>query len=126
MKKAIPAVLVLVLFAGMGCGVSMKSRQKYVNTHPSLSPQIRQCILEKKIVSGMTSEEVIASRGKPEKEDRTVDSKGVHSQWIYMSKWEAGVLWEYVYFEDGVVTSVRKDFQKGVGTGDSGSFPFVY
>ena len=126
MTKAIPAVLMLVLFVSMGCGVSMKSRQKYVNTHPSLSPQIRQCILERKIVSGMTCEEVIASRGKPDKENRTVDSKGVHNQWIYVSKWESGMLWEYVYFDDGVVTSVRNDFQKGVGSGSSGLFPFVY
>ena len=56
-----------------------------------------EAIKKKHIHLGMTSCMAAASWGYPERVNRSVGSYGVHEQWIYSAN--------YVYFEDGVLTS---------------------
>ena len=57
---------------------------------------------EKKIVLGMTDEQLRLSWGAPGRVNRSVGSFGVHEQWIYP---RGSVTDDYVYVEDGKVTS---------------------
>ncbi len=51
---------------------------------------------------GMTAEEVKNSTwGKPTKINKTTTKYGVHEQWVYSSG-------KYIYFDDGVVTSIQE------------------
>ena len=47
----------------------------------------------------MTDEMAIESLGRPQENNRTVGSWGVHEQWVYRN----GDL--FVYFENGILTS---------------------
>ena len=42
-------------------------RQEYVNNHSELSKEIKQAIINAKVIEGMTKEQVVASWGKPSK-----------------------------------------------------------
>jgi hypothetical protein len=106
MKKFISMILMLVVLVGIVSGVSLKKRQKYVDSHPYLSIEIRQCILGKKIMGGMTCEEVAISWGRPDEINRTVTGGQTNEQWVYVTvrnqfKYKA----IYVYFENGIVTA---------------------
>jgi hypothetical protein len=57
-------------------------------------------VLEEKIYIGMNQEMVRESWGAPEDINRTIYPFGVHEQWVYG-------LGNYVYFEDGVVTTIQ-------------------
>lgn len=70
---------------------------EFFNTHSEISKQIRDCILENKIIVGMTKDDVVASWGKPEDIHRTVGSWGLNEQWVYSNR--------YLYFENGILTS---------------------
>jgi hypothetical protein len=51
---------------------------------------------------GMSAEEVLQSTwGKPESVNRTTTSRGVREQWVYPGRHN------YLYFEDGVLTSIQ-------------------
>ncbi len=67
MKKSLVIFLCLGL---VGCATSapllrpsQNSRQEYVNSHPESSPEIKQAILEGKVIKGMTKEDVRAGWG---------------------------------------------------------------
>jgi len=84
-----------------------RRRQWYVEHHPELPVVTLELIREGKIVIGMTAEHVQASRGWPNKINRSVGSWGVHSQWVYE---EGGGIYTlpdvtYLYLENGVLTS---------------------
>ncbi|NGO40424.1 hypothetical protein G4L39_13635 [Limisphaera ngatamarikiensis] len=72
-------------------------RHLYVKAHPELSERIKSAVLEGSIIIGMSSDDVRASWGDPDKVNRTVGTFGVHEQWIYGDT--------YLYFEDGVLKS---------------------
>lgn len=73
----------------------------YVNTHPELGQQVRVDISSGKIRIGMTAEQVQASWGKPPNGvNATVTVYGKSEQWIYYG--------DYLYFEDGILTSYQK------------------
>jgi len=55
----------------------------------------------KKVGVGMSAEQVRLSWGKPEKVNSTVYGRGTHEQWVYGGS-------QYVYFEDGVMTSLQQ------------------
>ena len=59
--------------------------------------EIANKILSSKIWIGMTDEMAIESLGRPQENNRTVGSWGVHEQWVYRNL--------YVYFENGILTS---------------------
>jgi hypothetical protein len=58
-------------------------------------------IAEKRVVAGMTREEVRSSWGEPEHINTTTYGQNVHEQWVFSGS-------RYVYFEDGVVTSFQQ------------------
>jgi len=61
--------------------------------------EITNKILSGKIWIGMTDEMAIESLGRPQENNRTIGSWGVHEQWVYRN----GDL--FVYFENGILTS---------------------
>ncbi len=63
------------------------------------SSRITDKVINRKVILGMTKEQVIASWGRPNDINRSVGSWGVHEQWVYDNK--------YLYFEDGVLTSFQ-------------------
>ena len=68
--------------------------EKYV-----CSEDVARMILRKKVQIGMTAEQCRAAWGEPDDINRTVGSFGTHEQWVYGSS--------YLYFEDGVMTSLQ-------------------
>lgn len=99
------AVILAILFAMLICGCeTMKNqrRQDYVTTHPELTQQTKQDILEGRIRIGMTREQVKATWGYPDDINRTVGSWGEHEQWIYGYDIRFR---RYLYFENGKLTS---------------------
>ena len=63
------------------------------------SREIAEVISKKQVRIGMTTDQVRAAWGRPERVNRTVGSYGVHEQWVYG--------YTYLYFEDGVMTSFQ-------------------
>src|SRR5689334_1504424 len=69
---------------------------EYLDSHKDLEPEIRESILHKKVMIGMTIEQVEVSWSQPpERKNVTVGSFGRHEQWVYDST--------YLYFENGVL-----------------------
>jgi len=56
-------------------------------------------ILQGRIWLGMTDEMARESKGRPDKNNRSVGSWGIHEQWVYEDRDE------YLYFENGILTS---------------------
>ena len=88
-------------------------RKWYVNRN-SLSPEIRQSILNSKnsidhhLILGMTEEQVIAAIGFPNNVHRSIGSWGNDEQWVY-----GGMIGDsyfpsqYFYFTNGKLTSIQ-------------------
>lgn len=95
----------------------IKNRRNYIGLHPELTPAIRSAISSGEVLIGMTTEQVVASRGRPLDINRTTGKWGIHEQWVYvgveanprmqMSRRESLLdhKYGYIYFENGVVTS---------------------
>ena len=86
-------------------------RQAFVQARPELNGDTRNHILAGEIAIGMTSEEVVASWGRPHEVNRTVGSWGVHEQWVYGYNKHYGsgvtgfISTNYLYIENGELTS---------------------
>lgn len=65
------------------------------------SPDDCRAIVKGRIHPGMTADEVIASWGRPDHVNSSVYARGRHEQWVYNNA-------NYVYFEDGVMTSLQQ------------------
>jgi len=72
-----------------------KRKTDLINKYGSATAQK---ILDRKIWLGMTSEMAIESWGKPNENNRSIGSWGVHEQWVYGSN-------VFLYFENGKLTS---------------------
>ncbi len=120
MRKTPTIVVCLVVLATItGCASMLQQgarqaaerRQAYVQTHVELDDATRNRILQGKVAIGMTTEQVIASWGRPHDINRTVGSWGVHEQWVYgYTKYYGSgvsgfVSTSYLYFENGLLTS---------------------
>jgi hypothetical protein len=70
--------------------------EEYVQAHP----EYREAILAKKVGLGMSTDDVIASWGRPDHVNTTVTAYGKHEQWVYGNT--------YLYFEDGRLTSYQQ------------------
>jgi len=68
-----------------------------------IDERIKKAIKNRRVVTGMSKEDVIKSWGQPRDINRTVTSGCVHEQWCYRDVLEGTD--RYVYFENGVVTS---------------------
>lgn len=82
-------------------------RQEYVSRHPELSEEIKQAILNAKVIKGMTKEQVVASWGKPSKINEPFTNQFGN---YYGESWEYNRLMAipvYINFENDVVDSVN-------------------
>ena len=75
----------------------VQRRQTYTGNHPNLENVVRYAIFNRRIITGMTQEQVTASWGRPRRVKRNVYSFGVYEQWIYGS-------W-YLNFKNGILTA---------------------
>ena len=95
-----------------------KAKKDYLETHPEISSEMRVAIEQGDVLLGMTSAQVVACRGKPQKINKTTGSYGVHERWVMVIRWHShtgltipkGLVkkakkYAYVYFENGIVTS---------------------
>ncbi len=89
-----------------------ETRRAYVATKMgTISKRMGTAILFGNVLIGMTSEEVIASRGRPYSVNKTTGVFGVHEQWDMYATLDAPA-WDpkaknygYLYFENGILTS---------------------
>lgn len=58
------------------------------------------------VLTGMTREQVIASRGYPSDKNISYYGASIHEQWVYRKEKYST---DYIYFEDGIVTSWQLD-----------------
>lgn len=107
---------ILLCFILLGCSAyhwksfqPNKRREKYIQEHPDLTHLVKQAILRGDVILGMTTSEVIASRGQPWKVNRTTGEFGIHEQWVMFAYEYIGTRkdqqYGYIYFENGKVTS---------------------
>ena len=71
--------------------------------HPGWDNAICNSVAEKKIYIGMTTDQVRAAWGRPYTINTTTGSYGTHEQWVMH---EMGN--DYVYFENGIMTSLQQ------------------
>jgi len=64
-------------------GCAAKYRQRYINSHPDLPEEIKECILSRNIVKGMSKEQALLSIGKPDKKDTYENYFGITEIWAY-------------------------------------------
>lgn len=76
---------------------SRKKREAAIARQP---PEIQALIRKRQIRIGMNREQVVLAWGRPSDINTTTFSRGTHEQWVYSMK-------SYVYFEDGVVTTIQ-------------------
>ncbi len=69
--------------------------------HPGWEKSACEAIAKRQIHVGMTSEQVRLAWGRPEHINTTTTASHEHEQWVY----GAG---QYVYFEDGIYTSLQQ------------------
>lgn len=65
----------------------------------------KRAVIDRRIMTGMTPEMVRASWGPPQRVNRTDSPYGIREQWVYG-------MGEYIYFEDGVVTTIQTSRQR--------------
>jgi hypothetical protein len=83
MKYLLSIISILAMATGCVGLIAENRQQTYVLTHPELNEVMRQTILNGGIEFGMTYDQVIASRGKPHKINRSRNKKVESEQWIY-------------------------------------------
>lgn len=91
--------LVLLLALLVGCGPSLEARKEYVqaNDRPAY---IEEAILDEKVATGMTKDDVSASLGHPDSVNESYyQGVGSRTQWCYH-----GGSMLCIYFEEGTVT----------------------
>ena len=72
--------------------------------HPEWSIAVCNAIADKKLVIGMSSEQVREAWGTPEKVNSTTGTYGAHDQWV-MGEKNPGA---YAYFQNGILTSFQQ------------------
>jgi len=65
---------------------------------------VQEAIANKQVMLGMTADQVRESWGEPDDINRTTTRWGTSEQWVYGPSLEA----MYLYFDDGVLTSVQE------------------
>ncbi|MEJ8546638.1 copper amine oxidase N-terminal domain-containing protein [Brevibacillus borstelensis] len=85
---------------------SLKDMLTYTNPYDKKWPNaVYEGIKQGKVAVGMTKEMVLMSVGKPEKINTSMESWGVHEQWIYPTKDKFRS--NYIYFRDGIASSIQ-------------------
>lgn len=78
--------------------------KKVKQKHSSWSNDICNTVAEKKIMVGMTTDQVRSAWGKPYRINTSTGSYGEHEQWVMSD----GIGSDYVYFENGIMTSLQQ------------------
>lgn len=76
-----------------------QARAKLISSKP-WPAEIKSAVLNRKVLLGMTPEQVQMAIGKPKQINRSVYSFGVHEQWVYNNG-------TYLYFENDKMTSFQ-------------------
>ena len=76
---------------------NVQGQQTYAESHSNLEPAVRYAIFNRRIITGMTQEQVTASWDRPQRVKRKVYPFGVYEQWIYGS-------W-HLNFKNGILTT---------------------
>jgi outer membrane protein assembly factor BamE (lipoprotein component of BamABCDE complex) len=123
-KRLILSIFVIFLIFLSGCATSgpllrpsFNSRQEYVRNHPRLSPEIKQAILEGRVIKGMTKEDVRASWGEPTRiKDFTTDpnawwyDKNSEGWWYQASPLSLEPT-RFIEFKKGIVVDVTEQYK---------------
>jgi hypothetical protein len=80
--------------------VKVERRRQEINAKP-WPETIKQAVLAKRVVIGMTTEQVTAAWGRPTSIDETITRTVRHEQWIYPGE-------TYLYFTNGVLETVQR------------------
>lgn len=77
------------------------ARQREVAIHLRRWPEkIERAVIERKIMLGMSAEQVTMAWGAPVRTNETIHASGRSEQWVYSTS-------SYVYFQNGRVTSIQ-------------------
>lgn len=99
--------ILLLLVVMAGCA---STQEKYIKSHPELSQDERQAVLEKTLTHGLTKEAVRTSLGKPQKTHGYTQDGKLMELWVYSEfQWHP---YESVLFQEGKV--VGWNFPKSV------------
>lgn len=99
-------VLCAMLAACVTPDLHRGTRIKYIDDHPLLPGSFKTAILNQDVVMGMTEEQVALSIGRPQDINRSTYSWGTTAQFCYRTYSRyTKPKYEYVYFENGRVTS---------------------
>ena len=107
MKTILALTLAAVVAGGCSPGMMIKEhrRQTYVAQHVDLPATTRTCILEGKILLGMSKADVVASWGQPHHINRSAGAWGASEQWVYGTNGRYGFTPSgFLYFEEGTLT----------------------
>lgn len=86
--------------------ISERRRNWYVNNNPDLTPEMKQIIISGKWQIGMTKEDLYASLGLPDRNNRNVFQDNVREQLVYEYDIRVPRTADlYFYLEDGILTS---------------------
>lgn len=85
-----------------GCTPPARAVRNRLSKNPDWSDDIIATTACNRVQIGMTREQAIAGWGRPRDVNRTSGTFGVHEQWVY-GEYGSG----YLYFEDGVLTTVQ-------------------
>lgn len=85
-------------------GARLEAQEKAQAAAQARGNRMQEAILRREVVRGMTAEEVRRSWGEPTKINASMGSYGRHEQWVYD---RGGFRSQYVYLENGVVTSMQ-------------------
>jgi len=92
-----------------GCGIGYQNKVKtegreFIERYPGNKITIQKAIKERKIICGMTMEEVVLSWGKPTKREEITLGEENYEKWIY-EKRENGKLTDLdiLYFKNGIL-----------------------
>lgn len=80
-----------------------RRREKFVKDHPDLQKRDAERILAGEIWIGMPETYARASRGGPNRINRTTTKRGITEQWVYGTTPST-----FLYFDDGVLTTFQE------------------
>ena len=93
---------------------SLASRQKYIESNGSISFEIKQAMIEGKVIKGMTKEQVIATWGKPSEVLTWEASNSLvqgEESWWYNRYFNIFQPIFYINFKDGIVQYVEEIYK---------------
>jgi len=102
-------ISILLLLSLTGCGLAYRKGieregRKFVEKYPAYIWMIERAIKEKRIVPGMTEEEVIKAWGQPTRKGEAQIGRHYYEKWVY-ERYENGEFagTDILYFRKGVL-----------------------